>query len=114
MSINPDITCDLHFDDRNVDLVEHGFDLGIGVAINQDSHLIARPLLIQDIGIYASPEYLDKFGEPQTLEDLTHHRCIPVRSITTGRFHNWRTMQSSTNPKGSLSSITLQLLSKPH
>ncbi|WP_052772089.1 LysR family transcriptional regulator [Vibrio mexicanus] len=55
MTLYPQIICDLHFDDRNVDLVEHGFDLGIGVAINQDSRLIARPLLKQSVGIYAAP-----------------------------------------------------------
>ncbi len=90
MALYPKIICDLHFDDRNVDLVEHGFDLGIGVAINQDSRLVARPLLVQDIGIYASPSYLDQFGEPSTIAELANHRCIPVRSLTTGRFHNWR------------------------
>ncbi|USD34442.1 MULTISPECIES: LysR family transcriptional regulator [Vibrio] len=90
MAKYPQINCDLHFDDRNVDLVEHGFDLGIGVAINQDSRLIARPLLTQDIGIYAAPSYLAQYGEPKALEDLANHHCIPVRSLTSGRFHYWR------------------------
>ncbi|CAH1526774.1 Bacterial regulatory helix-turn-helix, lysR family protein [Vibrio owensii] len=90
MEIYPDVTCELHFDDRNVDLVEHGFDLGIGTAINQDSRLIARPLLTQDVGIYASPDYLQKYGEPKSIEALSHHKCLPIRSLTTGRFHYWR------------------------
>ncbi|HDU8574225.1 LysR family transcriptional regulator [Vibrio parahaemolyticus] len=95
MALYPHITCDLHFDDRNVDLIEHGFDLGIGVAINQDSRLIARPLLVQDIGIYASPDYLEHHGEPQTLDDLADHHCIPVRSLTSGRFHYWRVKEDN-------------------
>ncbi|OLQ86348.1 LysR family transcriptional regulator [Vibrio panuliri] len=86
----PQISCDLHFDDRNVDLVEHGFDLGIGTAINQDSRLIARPLIKQNIGIYAAPSYLSRYGTPLSPEELSQHRCIPVRSLTTGRFHHWR------------------------
>ncbi|CAH0525408.1 LysR family transcriptional regulator [Vibrio hippocampi] len=86
----PEITCDLHFDDRNVDLVEHGFDLGIGTAINQDSRLIARPLITQNIGIYAASSYLGTYGIPNNIEALAQHRCLPVRSLTTGRLHHWR------------------------
>ncbi len=86
----PQISCDLHFDDRNVDLVEHGFDLGIGTAINQDSRLIARPLIEQNIGIYAASSYLNTYGTPTSIEALAQHQCLPVRSLTTGRFHHWR------------------------
>nr|WP_241214469.1 substrate binding domain-containing protein [Vibrio alfacsensis] len=86
----PEISCELHFDDRNVDLIEHGFDLGIGTAINQDSRLIARPLITQNIGIYAASSYLDTYGIPNNIEALAQHRCLPVRSLTTGRFHHWR------------------------
>ncbi|CAM2905984.1 LysR family transcriptional regulator [Vibrio mytili] len=86
----PQISCDLHFDDRNVDLVEHGFDLGIGTSINQDSRLIARPLTSQSVGIYAASSYLSTHGTPNTIEELTQHQCLPVRSLTTGRFHHWR------------------------
>ncbi|WP_114767751.1 LysR family transcriptional regulator [Vibrio rhodolitus] len=102
----PQINCDLHFDDRNVDLVEHSFDLGIGTAINQDSRLIARPLIKQNIGIYAAPSYLSRYGTPQSPEELIQHRCIPVRSLTTGRFHHWRLKQGNVatlyEPQGQL------------
>ena len=106
MDAYPEITCDLHFDDRVVDLVEHGFDLGIGTAINQDSRLIARRLFEVGIGVYASPEYLARYGEPTTIKALDDHRCIPVRSITSGRFHGWRLNDGEGNklyePKGKL------------
>lgn len=90
MQLNPDIHCDLRFDDRVVDLVEHGFDLGIGTSINQDSRLIARPLFEVDIGMYASAGYLERRGTPKSLAELDQHDCIPVRSLTSGRFHSWR------------------------
>lgn len=85
-----EINCDLYFEDRNMDLVEHGFDLGIGTAINQDSRLIARPLMVKDIGIYASQSYINAHGKPTTIEALTEHKCIPVRSLTTGRIYQWQ------------------------
>ncbi|MFG0906054.1 LysR family transcriptional regulator [Photobacterium damselae] len=102
----PDISCDLHFDDRNVDLIEHGFDLGIGTAINQDSRLVARPLIAQNIGIYAASSYLDTYGTPNNIEALAQHQCLPVRSLTTGRLHHWRLKEGNNaklyEPKGKL------------
>ncbi|MBY5944713.1 LysR family transcriptional regulator [Photobacterium rosenbergii] len=106
MEAYPEITCDLHFDDRVVDLVEHGFDLGIGTAINQDSRLIARRLFEVGIGVYATPDYLTRYGKPTTIKALDEHKCIPVRSTTSGRFHGWRLNDGEGNklyePKGKL------------
>ncbi|MEZ9060512.1 LysR family transcriptional regulator [Vibrio pelagius] len=90
MRIYPDIDCDLSFDDRNVSLVENGFDLGIGASINEDSRLIGRPLFATTVGLYASPSYIAKHGEPTSIADLNLHQCLPVRSLTTGRVHKWR------------------------
>ncbi|GAM64947.1 transcriptional regulator [Vibrio ishigakensis] len=106
MQENPEISCDLRFDDRVVDLVEHGFDLGIGTSINQDSRLIARPLFEVSIGMYASKDYLARKGTPKTLQELEQHDCIPVRSLTSGRFHSWRLKEGEQfklyEPKGAL------------
>ncbi|PSW21963.1 hypothetical protein C9I98_01485 [Photobacterium sanctipauli] len=67
MSNHPEISVDLHFDDRSVDLIEHGFDIGIGTSINEDSRLIARQLFSTGVGVYAAPSYLEHYGEPQSL-----------------------------------------------
>ncbi|MDK9735954.1 LysR family transcriptional regulator [Vibrio sp. D404a] len=90
MNLYPDVVCDLSFDDKNVSLVEEGFDLGVGAAINEDSRLVGRPILHTEIGLYASRDYIQKFGTPSSLDDLKSHKCIPVRSITTGKMHKWR------------------------
>ena len=90
MNLYPDVVCDLSFDDKNVSLVEEGFDLGVGVSINEDSRLIGRPILQTEIGLYASNDYIQQFGAPRSLDDLKNHKCIPVRSITTGKMHKWR------------------------
>ncbi|HHF0518542.1 TPA: LysR family transcriptional regulator [Vibrio alginolyticus] len=90
MKLYPEVVCDLCFDDRNVSLVENGFDLGIGASINEDSRLIGRPLFTTSVGLYASPSYLSQHGEPQTISELSQHICLPIRSLTTGRIHKWR------------------------
>jgi len=90
MDLYPGVDCELSFDDRNVSLIENGFDLGIGASINEDSRLVGRPLFSTSVGLYASPDYLFRHGEPQTIAELSQHNCLPVRSLTTGRKHKWR------------------------
>ncbi|MCC9650202.1 LysR family transcriptional regulator [Vibrio sp. MA64] len=86
--INPSVEFDLHFNDASVDLVENGFDIGIGTCINQDSRLIAKRLFSSKIGLYASRMYAEKHGLPQTFADLKHHQCLPIRSIESGKIRS--------------------------
>ncbi|MET2970850.1 LysR family transcriptional regulator [Vibrio harveyi] len=95
MTMYADVTCDLSFDDKNISLVEEGYDLGVGASINEDSRLVGRPIIETEVGIYAAKSYIEKFGLPKTLDDLDNHRCLPVRSITTGKMHKWRLQQGN-------------------
>ena len=81
----PNVQLDLHFSDASVDLVAHGFDLGIGTSINQDSRLIAKRLFNSNIGLYAAKSFVEQQGMPQTPSELGDYRCLPIRSIETGK-----------------------------
>ncbi|WP_245688414.1 LysR family transcriptional regulator [Vibrio sonorensis] len=85
----PQVTCDIQFDDRNLDLINGGFDIAIGTAINQDSRLIARKLFQLETGLYAAATYIQEHGQPKSVSDLHQHQSISVRSVTTGRVHCW-------------------------
>lgn len=89
MDLHPEVVLDVHFDDRVHDLIENGFDLGIGNRINEDSRLIARPYYDLQLLYVCSPSYIDKYGVPQSPEDLDNHNCINYRSPTTGRISPW-------------------------
>src|SRR6185369_9974141 len=54
----PDVVPDLHFDNRQVDLVAEGFDVAIGGGIELTDALIARELARVRIVLVASPAYL--------------------------------------------------------
>ncbi|WP_295806243.1 LysR family transcriptional regulator [uncultured Nitratireductor sp.] len=83
----PDITLDIHLDDRFVDLVEEGFDLAIRITKLADSSLIAKRLAPFRVVLCASPELIAVHGEPKVPEDLTHLPCIVD---TNGRYRqNW-------------------------
>lgn len=69
--LHPDITFDIDFNDRHVNLIEEGFDLAIRIADLADSSLIARRLSTVQFILCASPKYLQEHGTPQSPEDLT-------------------------------------------
>lgn len=76
MALHPDLCFDLDFNDRQVDLVQEGFDLAIRIARLDDSSLIARRLAPVRHGLYASPAYLARHGTPQRAADLAGHACL--------------------------------------
>lgn len=72
----PGIRIKIVLSDRVVDIVEEGFDMALRIGILPDSNLIARRLSTIRIVACASPEYLQKHGEPHHPEDLLEHICI--------------------------------------
>lgn len=73
---HPGIEVQVDVTDRPIDLVESGFDLAIRFGALADRRLNARRILSNRRFLCASPRYLEAHGEPQTLADLAHHRCI--------------------------------------
>lgn len=73
---HPKLEVELSSTDRRVDVVREGFDCVLRVGELQDSSLIVRPLGAVPVVNLASPAYLKRYGVPQTLEDLSHHRII--------------------------------------
>lgn len=74
---HPDIQVDLRMDDRQVDLVEEGFDVGVRITQRMTpSSLVARRLATCRQWVCAAPSYLAEHGVPETPEDLSAHNCI--------------------------------------
>lgn len=72
----PKVQLALSLSDRNVNLVEEGFDLAVRIADLADSSLAARRLAPNRRVICASPDYLRRHGTPRTPEDLVRHNCL--------------------------------------
>ena len=75
----PDVEVQVEVTDKPIDLVESGFDLAIRFGALPDKRLNARRLMSNRRFLCASPKYLERHGEPATLTDLAHHRCIVHR-----------------------------------
>jgi DNA-binding transcriptional LysR family regulator len=73
---HPQVEFDLDFNDREVDLIQEGFDLAIRIANLPDSSLIARRLATIQTVICASPSYLEYMGTPRTPDELIEHHCL--------------------------------------
>lgn len=83
LSMYPRVKVELVLDDRVIDLVAENFDVCIRIGKLPDSGLIARPLTPFRLLTCASPDYLQKHGVPQALDDLLGHTCIDYA------FHNY-------------------------
>ena len=85
----PDVVPDLHFDNRQVDLIADGYDIGIGGGIELTEGLIARELSQMRVVLAASPAYLQACSPPRHPSDLARHRGLLRRSLGSGRLKAW-------------------------
>lgn len=82
----PGISFDFDLTPRLVDLVAEPFDVAIRMGNPLSSNLIARRLANLACYLYASPRYLEQFGEPGHPTDLAQHECIGFR---TAKANTW-------------------------
>lgn len=86
----PDLSIDIVFTDRAVNLVEEGIDCAVrAVEIPGDSTLVARHISSIKRVTCAAPAYLAKRGTPETIDELAGHECINFISPSTGRVQEW-------------------------
>jgi DNA-binding transcriptional LysR family regulator len=76
----PAVRVEMSLTPRIVDLVQEGFDLAVRAGPLTDSSLLSRKLGESELGLFASPAYLDAAGRPRRLADLARHECILHRS----------------------------------
>src|SRR5258705_8255920 len=73
------------FGDKPVDLIQDAVDCAIRVGQLEDSTLVARKLGALSTITAASPSYIERFGEPQSIDDLEQHTAVQYFSSRTGR-----------------------------
>jgi DNA-binding transcriptional LysR family regulator len=91
MATHPELELELSSTDRQVDLVQEGFDCVLRLGPIGDETLIARPLGKLRIVNAASPVYLARYGVPRSLGDLQHkkHRTIHFETTLGARPFGW-------------------------
>ena len=71
-----EITLDVEFNDRMIDVVAEGYDVVIRAGNIQDSNLVARKFTTSKSVVVASPDYLKKNGRPLQASELEQHACL--------------------------------------
>ncbi|WP_332877137.1 LysR family transcriptional regulator [Massilia sp. S19_KUP03_FR1] len=84
----PEVMVELHLTDRFVSLADEGYDVVLRMSREMPlMTAIARPLARLHYAVVASPGYVERFGAPETLEQLAGHRCITFNQ--TGAAATW-------------------------
>lgn len=78
LEANPEVSINLDLTDRLVDLVNEGIDCAVRVGELSDSSLVSLRLAENHRVVVASPAYLERFGVPRTLAELSGHNCLSL------------------------------------
>ena len=109
----PEAKVDLTIGEREVDLIDEGFDIAIRLIPPPDSSLIVRSLATWRHVLCCSPAYLEKHGPLRQLTELSDHNC--VRHVLYPFEDEWRFVDRKGTPasvrvSGNLISISGETL----
>lgn len=89
LEVFPDISLEIIEDATNVDIVAEGFDAGVRLGLEMAQDMIAVPIgPEQDYAVVASPAFAERFGLPETPQDLSQFECIRHR-FPSGTIFPW-------------------------
>jgi DNA-binding transcriptional LysR family regulator len=84
-----ELEIEVDLDNRQIDLVAEGFDIGIRGGMVRDSSLIARRICALPLILVASTRYLAKRGVPKSVADLAAHDLVALR-LADGNVPAWQ------------------------
>ena len=85
---HPNVSVSMAFVNREINLIEEGFDLAVRIGDLEDSTLVSRPIGEFPLALVASPSYLEAHGVPAHPKDLAAHNCLINTLIQSPR--RWR------------------------
>lgn len=77
----PDVELELTINDQLPGIASDHFDLIVRIGALDDSSLIARRICNVQRVICAAPAYLERYGTPQTPDDLQQHNCLWITNL---------------------------------
>ncbi|MCK9605595.1 MAG: LysR family transcriptional regulator [Methylomonas sp.] len=73
---HPRISLIMHLSDAVQDFYQNPLDVALRYGVLRDSNLIAKKLSDNDRVICAAPGYIERHGQPDSIEALRQHNCI--------------------------------------
>jgi DNA-binding transcriptional LysR family regulator len=71
-----DVEVSAYLSNRQIDIVDEGYDLAIRLGKLSDSTMMAKKLGKRTNYVCASPSYLEKQGIPHSISELNKHSCL--------------------------------------
>jgi DNA-binding transcriptional LysR family regulator len=96
LDTHPAIELNLDLNDRNINLIEEGFDLAVRIGELQDSTLVARRLGNSRAVTCASRAYLERYGEPAHPDELRRHVGLQYSNLGYRQHWQYETPQGET------------------
>jgi DNA-binding transcriptional LysR family regulator len=97
----PSVSIEVFLSDRQVNLIDEGFDLAIRIGEPPDSTIIARRLASSRLVLCGAPAYVKRRGRPQEPSDLSQHACLVYTDLRSPR--TWR----FTTPDGRVETVQI-------
>ena len=106
LAAHPKLTVEAILDDRDVDLIEEGIDVGFLMGMLADSTMVARKIGQSRRLVLGTPAYFKKAGEPSTPAELADHQAVicdlcPAKGRSTWSFRS-STAEETVTLKGSV------------
>ncbi|MBP9692351.1 MAG: LysR family transcriptional regulator [Alphaproteobacteria bacterium] len=98
----PKIQLSIIGNDEELDLKTRQADVSIRPFMENHPELIQEPVFVCNLKLYASKEYLEKHGTPQTPQDLDHHKLIVFGPNATNPYNDINWPLKLGMPKGEL------------
>jgi len=86
---HPELRVEMVLTQEPIDLIAKEVDVALRVGNLPDSNLGARRLAVFRTQVYASPDYIDRHGEPSHPSELLQHRTLAMRKWQTNGHYHW-------------------------
>ena len=75
-TLYPQLKISMHLTNRQLELIEEGYDIAIRMGVLKESTLVARRLCDRREFVVGSPDYFARHPQPRKLAELEQHNCL--------------------------------------
>lgn len=109
LELYPEVQIQLLLANEELDLTMRQADCAIRLRQPQQPDLIQRRLFTVHLHVYAAPVYLNRYGKPNTVEDLARHRLVTFGEPVPQFLKDLNSLQTFGMPDGTKRTASLQI-----
>ncbi|MTI19072.1 LysR family transcriptional regulator [Rhodobacteraceae bacterium RKSG542] len=109
IDLYPDMRLEVICMDDELDLTMREADVAIRLRQPTQPDLIQRKLFTVHFHVYASPKYLERFGSPTSMEDLSSHRIVTIGGYTPPYLRVMNFLETAGLPAGETRDIAVRI-----